>query len=160
MARLLSLLAIVAVLAGACSDGDDATAEPTTTTAAPTTAAPTTAPPTTGAPATYCEAVERVNASLDEVARTMLATLAGEPSAAFIVTLEDTVSLLDQASELAPPEAADATTTLADAYAGFEELLFEIDFMVAELPTDDPRAAALSEPAFAEAVATMTEVCA
>jgi len=38
-------------------------------------------------------------------------------------------------------------------------LLFEIDFVVSDLPVDDPRAAALNDAAFAEAIVTITEVC-
>ncbi|HBU04843.1 MAG TPA: hypothetical protein DEA70_10215, partial [Acidimicrobiaceae bacterium] len=113
-----------------------------------------------GPPATFCEGIEQVNLLLDDIARTMLATMAGEPSAEFIVVLGGTVDLLDQTAALAPDEATDAIGLLADAYAGFEELLFEIDFVVSDLPVDDPRAAALSDTAFTEAVVNITEVCA
>ena len=89
----------------------------------------------------------------------MLATMAGEPSAEFIVVLGRAVDLLDQAAALAPDEADDAIGLVADAYAGFEALLFEIDFVVSDLPVDDPRAAALNDAAFAEAIVTITEVC-
>ncbi|MEO0494593.1 MAG: hypothetical protein AAF081_14380 [Actinomycetota bacterium] len=159
MRRLFALLAVTALTAVACSDDVDTAADPvdpTTTTEPTTNAAPTT---TIAAPSTYCEGVEQVNASLDEIARTMLATLSGEPSGQFILAVDDTIELLGQTAELAPPEAADATTLLFDTYAGFEELLFEIDFVAAEIPTDDPRAAALSSADFTDAVATMTEAC-
>ena len=42
---------------------------------------------TAGPPATFCEGVEQVNLLFDDIARTMLATMAGEPSAEFIVVL-------------------------------------------------------------------------
>ena len=35
----------------------------------------------------------------------------------------------------------------------------KIDFVVNDLPVDDPRAAALSDAAFTEAIVTITEVC-
>ncbi|MBQ87467.1 MAG: hypothetical protein CL433_01290 [Acidimicrobiaceae bacterium] len=152
---LIALIASIAVVAVACGDDADPALDvaDTTTTSSTTTSEPA------GPPATFCEGVEQVNLLLDNIARTMLATMAGEPSAEFIVVLGDAVDLLDQTAALAPDEADDAAGLLADAYSGFEELLFEIDFVVNDLPVDDPRAAALSDAAFTEAIVTITEVC-
>lgn len=159
---LITLIASIAVVAVACGEDADPAldvANTTTTGSTSTTSATTTTEPA-GPPATFCEGIEQVNLLLDDIARTMLATMAGEPSAEFIVVLGGTVDLLDQTAALAPDEATDAIGLLADAYAGFEELLFEIDFVVSDLPVDDPRAAALSDTAFTEAVVNITEVCA
>ena len=78
---------------------------------------------------------------LDNIARTMLATMAGEPPAEFIVVLGDTVDVLNQTAARAR-RGHDAIGLLTDAYAGFEALLFEIDFVVSDLPVDDPRRSA------------------
>jgi len=152
---LITLIVSVAVVAVACGDDADPArgVADTTTTSSTTTAEPA------GPPATFCEGVEQLNLLLDDIARTMLATMAGEPPAEFIVVLGSAVDLLDQTAALAPDEASDAIGLLADAYAGFEALLFEIDFVVSDLPVDDPRAAALSDAAFTEAIVTITEVC-
>lgn len=152
---LITLIVSVAVVAVACGDDADPArgVADTTTTSSTTTAVPA------GPPATFCEGVEQLNLLLDDIARTMLATMAGEPPAEFIVVLGSAVDLLDQTAALAPDEASDAIGLLADAYAGFEALLFEIDFVVSDLPVDDPRAAALSDAAFTEAIVTITEVC-
>jgi hypothetical protein len=155
---LIALIALIAVVAVACGEDADPALDVANTTTSTTSETTTTEP--AGPPATFCEGIEQVNLLLDDIARTMLATMAGEPSAEFIVVLGGTVDLLDQTAALAPDEATDAIGLLADAYAGFEELLFEIDFVVSELPVDDPRAAALSETAFTEAVVNITEVCA
>ena len=152
---LITLIVSVAVVAVAC--GDDA--DPARGVADTTTASSTTTAVPAGPPATFCEGVEQLNLLLDDIARTMLATMAGEPPAEFIVVLGSAVDLLDQTAALAPDEASDAIGLLADAYAGFEALLFEIDFVVSDLPVDDPRAAALSDAAFTEAIVTITEVC-
>lgn len=152
---LITLIVSVAVVAVACGDDADPARDvaDTTTTSSTTTAVPA------GPPATFCEGVEQLNLLLDDIARTMLATMAGEPPAEFIVVLGSAVDLLDQTAALAPDEASDAIGLLADAYAGFEALLFEIDFVVSDLPVDDPRAAALSDAAFTEAIVTITEAC-
>lgn len=152
---LITLIVSVAVVAVACGDDADPArgVADTTTTSSTTTAVPA------GPPATFCEGVEQLNLLLDDIARTMLATMAGEPPAEFIVVLGSAVDLLDQTAALAPDEATDAIGLVADAYAGFEALLFEIDFVVSDLPVDDPRAAALSDAAFTEAIVTITEVC-
>ncbi len=152
---LITLIVSVAVVAVAC--GDDA--DPARDVADTTTTSSTTTTEPAGPPATFCEGVEQLNLLLDDIARTMLATMAGEPPAEFIVVLGSTVDLLNQTAALAPDEASDAIGLLADAYAGFEALLFEIDFVVSDLPVDDPRAAALSDAAFTEAIVTITEVC-
>ena len=152
---LITLILSVAVVAVAC--GDDA--DPARDVADTTTTSSTTTTEPAGPPATFCEGVEQLNLLLDDIARTMLATMAGEPPAEFIVVLGSTVDLLDQTAALAPDEATDAIGLVADAYAGFEALLFEIDFVVSDLPVDDPRAAALSDAAFTEAIVTITEVC-
>ena len=75
------------------------------------------------------------------------------------MVLGSTVDLLDQTAALASDGATDAIGLLANAYAGFEELLFEIDFVVSDLPVDDHRATALSDAAFTEAIVTITEAC-
>ena len=152
---LITLIVSVAVVAVACGDDADPAqgVADTTTTSSTTTAVPA------GPPATFCEGVEQLNLLLDDIARTMLATMAGEPPAEFIVVLGSTVDLLDQTAALASDEATDAIGLLANAYAGFEELLFEIDFVVSDLPVDDPRATALSDAAFTEAIVTITEAC-
>ncbi len=155
---LIALIASIAVVAVACGEDADPALDVANTTTTGSTSTTTTEP--AGPPATFCEGIEQVNLLLDDIARTMLATMAGEPSAEFIVVLGGTVDLLDQTAALAPDEATDAIGLLADAYAGFEELLFEIDFVVSDLPVDDPRAAALSDTAFTEAVVNITEVCA
>ncbi len=152
---LITLIVSVAAVAVAC--GDDA--DPARGVADTTTTSSTTTTEPAGPPATFCAGVEQANLLLDDIARTMLATLAGEPPAEFIVVLGSTVDLLDQTAALAPDEATDAIGLVADAYAGFEALLFEIDFVVSDLPVDDPRAAALSDAAFTEAIVTITEVC-
>lgn len=156
---LITLLVSIAGITAACGDDTDPerAAADTTTTTSSTSSTTTTEP--AGPPATFCEGVEQVNMLLDNIARTMLATMAGEPPAEFIVVLGDTVDVLDQTAALAPDEATDAIGLLTDAYAGFEALLFEIDFVVSDLPVDDPRAAALNDAAFAEAIVTITEVC-
>ena len=152
---LITLIVSVAAVAVACGNDADRAQDvaDTTTTSSTTTTEPA------GPPATFCEGIEQVNLLLDNIARTMLATMAGEPPAEFIVVLGDTVDVLDQTAALAPDEATDAIGLVADAYAGFEALLFEIDFVVSDLPVDDPRAAALNDAAFAAAIVTMTEVC-
>ncbi len=155
---LIALIASIAVVAVACGEDADPALDVANTTTTGSASTTTTEP--AGPPATFCEGIEQVNLLLDDIARTMLATMAGEPSAEFIVVLGGTVDLLDQTAALAPDEATDAIGLLADAYAGFEELLFEIDFVVSDLPVDDPRAAALSDTAFTEAVVNITEVCA
>ena len=155
---LITLIVSVAVVAVAC--GDDAAPArgvADTTTSSSTRSTTTTEP--AGPPATFCEGVEQLNLLLDDIARTMLATLAGEPPAEFIVVLGSTVDLLNQTAALAPDEATDAIGLVADAYAGFEALLFEIDFVVSDLPVDDTRAAALNDVAFAEAIVAITEEC-
>ena len=155
---LITLIVSVAVVAVACGDDADPAQDVADTTSTSSTTSTTTTEPA-GPPATFCEGVEQLNLLLDDIARTMLATMAGEPPAEFIVVLESTVDLLDQTAALASDGATDAIELLADAYAGFEELLFEIDFVVSDLPVDDPRAAALSDAAFTEAIVTITEVC-
>lgn len=155
---LITLIVSAAAVSVAC--GDDANpaqdvADTTTTSSTSTTTTTEPAEP----PATFCAGFEQANLLLDNIARTMLATLAGEPPAEFIVVLGSTVDLLNQTAALAPDEATDAIGLVADAYAGFEALLFEIDFVVSDLPVDDPRAAALSDAAFTEAIVTITEVC-
>ena len=141
---LITLIVSVAAVAVACGDDADPAVDVADTTTTSSTSTTTTTEPA-GPPATFCEGVEQVNLLFDDIARTMLATMAGEPSAEFIVVLGRAVDLLDQAAALAPDEADDAIGLVADAYAGFEELLFEIDFVVSDLPVDDPRAAALSD---------------
>ena len=155
---LITLIVSVAVVAVACGDGADPARDVADTTTTTSTSSTTTTEPA-GPPETFCEGVEQLNLLLDDIARTMLATMAGEPPAEFIVVLGSAVDLLDQTAALAPDEASDAIGLLADAYAGFEALLFEIDFVVSDLPVDDPRAAALSDAAFTEAIVTITEVC-
>ena len=152
---LITLILSVAVVAVAC--GDDA--DPARDVADTTTTSSTTTTEPAGPPATFCEGVEQLNLLLDDIARTMLATMAGEPPAEFIVVLGSTVDLLDQTAALASDGATDAIGLLANAYAGFEELLFEIDFVVSDLPVDDHRATALSDAAFTEAIVTITEAC-
>ena len=152
---LITLIVSVAVVAVAC--GDDA--DPARDVADTMTTSSTTTTEPAGPPATFCEGVEQLNLLLDDIARTMLATLAGEPPAEFIVVLGSTVDLLDQTAALASDGATDAIGLLANAYAGFEELLFEIDFVVSDLPVDDHRATALSDAAFTEAIVTITEAC-
>ena len=56
----------------------------------------------------------------------------------------------------APDEATDAPG-LTDAYAGFEALLFEIDFVVSDLPPMIPALQRRTMPP-AEAIVTITEV--
>ena len=158
---LITLIVSVVAVAVACGDDADPAVDVADTTTTSSTSTTTTTEPA-GPPATFCEGVEQVNLLFDDIARTMLATMAGEPSAEFIVVLGRAVDLLDQAAALAPDEADevdDAIGLVADAYAGFEALLFEIDFAVSDLPVDDPRAAALNDAAFAEAIVTMTEAC-
>ena len=155
---LITLIVSVAAVAVACGDDADRPQDVADTTSTSSISSTTTTEPA-GPPATFCERVEQVNLLLDDIARTMLATMAGEPPAEFIVVLESTVDLLDQTAALAPDEATDAIGLVADAYAGFEALLFEIDFVVSDLPVDDPRAAALNDAAFADAIVTITEVC-
>ena len=155
---LITLIVSVAAAAVACGDDADPERDVADTTTTSSTSSTTTTEPA-GPPTTFCEGVEQVNLLLDDIARTMLATMAGEPPAEFIVVLGSTVDLLDQTAALAPDEATDAIGLLADTYAGFEALLFEIDFVVNDLPVDDPRAAALSDAAFTEAIVTITEVC-
>ena len=155
---LITLILSVAAVAVACGDDADRPQDVADTTTTSSISSTTTTEPA-GPPATFCERVEQVNLLLDDIARTMLATMAGEPPAEFIVVLESTVDLLDQTAALAPDEATDAIGLVADAYAGFEALLFEIDFVVSNLPVDDPRAAALNDAAFADAIVTITEVC-
>ena len=117
---LITLIVSVAVVAVAC--GDDA--DPARDVADTTTTSSTTTTEPAGPPATFCEGVEQLNLLLDDIARTMLATMAGEPPAEFIVVLGSAVDLLDQTAALAPDEASDAIGLVADAYAGFEALLF------------------------------------
>ena len=155
---LITLILSVAAVAVACGDDADRPQDVADATTTSSISSTTTTEPA-GPPATFCEGVEQVNLLLDDIARTMLATMAGEPPAEFIVVLESTVDLLDQTAALAPDEATDAIGLVADAYAGFEALLFEIDFVVSDLPIDDPRAAALNDAAFADAIVTITEVC-
>ena len=155
---LITLIVSVVAVAVACGDDADPAVDVADTTTTSSTSTTTTTEPA-GPPATFCEGVEQVNLLFDDIARTMLATMAGEPSAEFIVVLGRAVDLLDQAAALAPDDATDAIGLVADAYAGFEALLFEIDFVVSDLPVDDPRAAALNDAAFAEAIVTMTEAC-
>ena len=156
---LITLIVSVAAVAVACGDDADPAQDVADTTTTSSISSTTTTEPA-GPPATFCEGVEQANLLLDNIARTMLATMAGEPPAEFIVVLGSTVDLLDQTAALAPDDATDAIGLVADAYAGFEALLFEIDFVVSDLPVDDPRAAALNDAAFAEAIVTMTEACA
>ena len=155
---LITLIVSVAVVAVACGDDADPARDVADTTSTTSTTSTTTTEPA-GPPATFCEGVEQLNLLLDDIARTMLATMAGETPAEFIVVLGSTVDLLDQTAALAPDETTDSIGLLADTYAGFEALLFEIDFVVNDLPVDDPRAAALSDAAFTEAIVTITEVC-
>ena len=155
---LITLIVSIAGMTAACGDDADPERDVADTTTTSSTNSTTTTKPA-GPPATFCEGVEQVNMLLDDIARTMLATMAGEPPAEFIVVLGSTVDLLNQTAALAPDEATDAIGLVTDAYAGFEALLFEIEFVVSDLPVDDPRAAALSDAAFAEAIVTITEVC-
>ena len=155
---LITLIVSAAAVAVACGDDANPAQDVADTTTTSSTSSTTTTEPAEP-PATFCAGFEQANLLLDNIARTMLATLAGEPPAEFIVVLGSTVDLLNQTAALAPDEATDAIGLVADAYAGFEALLFEIDFVVSDLPVDDPRAAALNDAAFAEAIVTMTEVC-
>ena len=155
---LITLIVSAAVVAVACGDDANPAQDVADTTTTSSTSSTTTTEPAEP-PATFCAGVEQANLLLDDIARTMLATLAGEPPAEFIVVLGSTVDLLNQTAALAPDEATDAIGLVADAYAGFEELLFEIDFVVSDLPVDDHRATALSDAAFTEAIVTITEVC-
>ncbi len=155
---LITLIVSAAAVAVACGDDANPAQDVADTTTTNSTSSTTTTEPAEP-PATFCAGVEQANLLLDDIARTMLATLAGEPPAEFIVVLGSTVDLLNQTAALAPDEATDAIGLVADAYAGFEALLFEIDFVVSDLPVDDPRAAALNDAAFAEAIVTITEVC-
>lgn len=155
---LITLIVSAAAVAVACGDDANPAQDVADTTTTSSTSSTTTTEPAEP-PATFCAGFEQANLLLDNIARTMLATLAGEPPAEFIVVLGSTVDLLNQTAALAPDEASDAIGLLADAYAGFEALLFEIDFVVSDLPVDDPRAAALNDAAFAEAIVTITEVC-
>lgn len=158
MRHLFATLALVSLLAAACSDDGDDAAPATTTTSTTTTAAPTTTE--AAAPGTFCEAITEANLAFDDLTRTMLATMAGDPSGPFIIAVDDTVEILEQAESLAPPEAADATSHLATSYREFEALLFEVDFVPEAIPADDPRASALTDAAFLDAITTVTEVCA
>ena len=155
---LITLIVSAAAVAVACGDDANPAQDVADTTTTSSTSSTTTTEPAEP-PATFCAGFEQANLLLDNIARTMLATLAGEPPAEFIVVLGSTVDLLNQTAALAPDEATDAIGLVADAYAGFEALLFEIDFVVSDLPVDDPRAAALNDAAFAEAIVTITEVC-
>jgi len=155
---LITLIVSIAGMTAACGDDADPERDVADTTTTNSTSTTTTTEPA-GQPTTFCEGVEQINLRLDDITRTMLATMAGEPPAEFIVVLGDTVDVLDQTAALAPDEATAAIGLLTDAYAGFEALLFEIDFVVSDLPVDDPRAAALNDAAFAEAIVTITEVC-
>lgn len=155
---LITLIVSAAAVAVACGDDANPAQDVADTTTTSSTSSTTTTEPAEP-PATFCAGFEQANLHFDNIARTMLATLAGEPPAEFIVVLGSTVDLLNQTAALAPDEATDAIGLVADAYAGFEALLFEIDFVVSDLPVDDPRAAALNDAAFAEAIVTITEVC-
>lgn len=155
---LITLIVSAAAVAVACGDDANPAQDVADTTTTSSTSSTTTTEPAEP-PATFCAGFEQANLLLDNIARTMLATLAGEPPAEFIVVLGSTVDLLNQTAALAPDEATDAIGLVADAYAGLEALLFEIDFVVSDLPVDDPRAAALNDAAFAEAIVTITEVC-
>ena len=155
---LITLIVSAAAVAVACGDDANPAQDVADTTTTSSTSSTTTTEPAEP-PATFCAGFEQANLLLDNIARTMLATLAGEPPAEFIVVLGSTVDLINQTAALAPDEATDAIGLVADAYAGFEALLFEIDFVVSDLPVDDPRAAALNDAAFAEAIVTITEVC-
>lgn len=158
MRRLLTALVLAPLAACACGDsGADTAAVTTTTSTSTTTTEPIAA--TTEMPDTFCGAITQANSAFDDLTRTMLATMSGDPSGPFIVAVEDTVAILGQAESLAPPEAADAAALLATAYRDFESMLFEVDFVPDAIPADDPRATALTDDAFRNAVSTVTEVC-
>ena len=83
---LITLIVSVAAVAVACGDDADPARDVADTTTTTSTSSTTTTEPA-GPPATFCEGVEQVNLLFDDIARTMLATMAGEPSAEFIVVL-------------------------------------------------------------------------
>lgn len=156
MRPLSIVLAVLALVGAACSDEEPEDAVESTTTTSTTT---TLAVPT--GPETFCEGFTTISLSLDEITRTMVATMNGEEPGEFIVVLDDAVDVMAATAPLAPDAAlAGHAELVASAYAGFEELLFETDFDVAGIPVDDPRAAALTDPALAEAIGAMNEHCA
>ena len=157
MRRLPIVLVVLALAGAACSDddGDDTSAEATTTTS------PTTTLPEPDEPSSFCDGFAAISFSLDEITRTMVATMNGEEPGEFILVLDDAVETMAATAELAPTEAlGEQARLVATTYAGFEELLLETEFDVAGLPADDARAAALADPALAEAIGAMNDHCA
>ena len=154
--RWVPFVLVACALAGAgCSDDNDAIASLTTTTAEPATATSGSAGPTT-----FCAGFASISFSLDEITRTMMATMNGEEPAEFIVVLEEAVETMAATAELAPDAGlAEQAMLVAATYAGFEELLLETAYDIVDLPVDDPRAASLADPALAEAIGSMNDHC-
>ena len=153
--RQLSIVLVALALAGAaCSDDEpEATVDATTTTTTTTLAEP-------AGPETFCAGFDMISSSLDEITRTMVATMNGEEPGEFILVLDDAVEVMEATAALAPDATlAGHAELVASTYAGFEALLFETEFDVAGLPVDDPRAAALTDPALSEAVGAMNDHC-
>ena len=166
--RLAKLAIAAALLVAACGGGDSDT---TTTDASPsgtdqpsTTVAATTAAPTTTS--------GTVSGNTDDEFCEFIIAYANEVEAEFNVislspeeleaAFNDNLDSINQALALAPDELRDDVALFADAYGGFIDFLSEYDFNFLAIPEDafdDPRLAALEDPALEEAGNRIEEYC-
>lgn len=118
-----------------------------TTAAAQTTTTTTTAAPAANPSDDFCEFLI---AYVDETEFSPVGLSPDEVEELFVSNL----GAINQATELAPPEIRGDVNMFATAYAGFVELLAEIEFnflAMANVDPDDPRLAALESPELEEA---------
>lgn len=161
MNRVLRLMAALVLLLAACGGGDEGGGDPTT--AAPSadgatttaTAAPTTTPPAVTVGNDFCGFVVEYanNSDFSPVGFTP-----AEVEAAFGSNL----AALNQAASIAPGEIRDDVQLFVDAYSGFVDFLSEYGWNFLAMPEDafdDPRLAALEDPALDAAGKRVEEFC-
>jgi|DEB0MinimDraft_10_1074344.scaffolds.fasta_scaffold00587_13 ABC-type transporter Mla subunit MlaD len=152
MHRLFAVLALTVFAVSGCAGTNDAAdiATSSTTSEAGEVAASVTS---------FCDATSQINDAFDTLARTMLALNIGEESDEFAAALNQTVALLEANVERAPSELVASSQLLADAYTGFSELVVEFEYDLGTLPTNDPRATALTSDQFRAAITSIGEHC-
>lgn len=103
----------------------------------------------------FCDFNADISTGVDEV------DISGDPGdleAAF----DNLLNNIDRAVDLAPDEIRDDVATLADAMEGFVDILAEYDynmFAMGAAAEDDPRLAAMEDPAFEAAGDRVNEYC-
>ena len=178
MRRLSALLAAIALLAAACGGGDDAGQEdsdstaPPTTVASPTTVAPSPADAGTAAPAEttppdtpdlgsgsstdFCRSADDLeNEDFDFMA-------IGAAPADLEASINELLSIFDEAAANAPSEIADDMAVLRQAFEGFAALLADYDydfFAIAQEAENDPRLLAFEGDEIEQAANNIAAFC-